>query len=185
MAVEVKFTKTEEYGAWLELFLIHIARFSLSFFGYPLMPLAILGKYVFGIKEIWLLNDTKDGDFGDFKWKLKTLRKYKRVKAKWLKNIILFILWFFRNHSWNFYRKFIPDHNAGEVHEYEKRINTTGNNVVLQWCTRAGTHGKDYTLFRVFPDGKLFFRWSKANAKKERWFGAGGSEYKMRMKPIF
>jgi hypothetical protein len=171
--LEMGISKTEEYGAWLELFLIHIARLSLSVFGFPLMPFALILKYLFKVKDIWLLNDTKDGDFGnDPNWK-----HYGKPK------IITFFLWFLRNHSWNFYRKFLPDfRRGGEIFEYRVITNTTSNKTILMWCRRGIWLGKNYTLFRVFEKGKVFFRWSWANKDREAWFGAGGSEYKFRIK---
>jgi|GEM_PF-5183908 len=192
-------TKTEEYGAWLELLLIHTARFSLAAFTFPVVPcflfvkyghwfflllafsipIAMILKYVFGVKDLWLLNDTVDGDFGD---PVEIDKKNYEDKS----SEFLFLWWYSRNFNWNLYRKFLPDFRPGaEVFEEDVRINTTNKKDTLLWCKRGELTGKNYTLFRVFEGGKVYFRWSWANHRKEIWFGAGGTEYKFRMKPIF
>lgn len=167
-------SKKEIWSFWVELSLIQIARFSLSFFGFILLPFALILKYQFGVKDIWLLNDTKDGDFGnDPNWK-------HYDKPKWVR----FFLWFFRNHSWNFIRNFNPEWNAGEAFEYKIIKNTTGKDVKWVWCTRLGTHGTHYIAYRVFEGGKVYCRYSTANHRKERHYGCGGERYKIKRKPL-
>ena len=179
--MEVEFTKTEEIFAWVELFLIHIARFCVGFLGIVLIlpiPISILLKYKLGVKNVWFLNDSAGGDEGEEWW----LKENKLTKGKWSTRI----RWWFRNYVYNFYLYFLPETRpGGEVSEYQKKINTTDSNAILQWCERKGLLGKDYTLFRVHPKGKVYFRWSKATKGREVNFGAGGSEFRLRMKPIF
>jgi len=194
----------KEYkAARRRLVFCHISRFLISavavlsvlsiffVFAFPwLIPLtlftpgSIILKYVFKVKNVWILNDYEGNDSGQKWW----------LKKKGLKpGLITSILWWFRNHSWNYYKKFDPDWNAGQVYEYELRINTTeipGRETIWVWCSKYATknnppiYGEHLLIYRVFEGGKVWFRHSKASPNKELQFGYGGNEYRWRKKPI-
>jgi hypothetical protein len=138
----------------------------------------ILKNYL-GVKyKFWWLNDTLDGDFGADWW----------LKEKGLKKgIWSAISWFGRNHSWNYISQFKPHWNAGKIDEFlviENTINCIlSRNRITKW-TRADKekkiYGKNYIAYRI--DGKTYCQWSYAC----KWFhiqlGAGGSEYRFRIK---
>lgn len=168
--------KRELFWFWVETALIHISRFSLSLFGFPLLPFAVLLKYGLKVKGLWLLNDTPDGDFagGQDWWK-----HYN--KPKWIR----FILWWFRNHSWNYLMHFKPDWRGGETAEFVTIEDTTSTDKRWIWCSRAGIHGKNYIAYRVYEDGRLFARYSKASYDREIQAGCGGNRYKLKKKPLF
>lgn len=138
-------------------------------------PGALILKYQFGVKGIWVLNDTKDGDFGD----PAILKKYgHQNKSK----VFKFIWWFSRNHSWNFNRKFKPDWKAGEYVEMmiiEQDLPDGADD--FTWCEQEGIHGVNYVAYRVYAGGKVMCRYSRADKNGERQYGAGGNEYVFRI----
>jgi len=155
-----------------------------SFFGFPLLPIAYILKYWFKVKGLWLLNDTVDGDFGS----KKELKAAGRKECRTLGN---FWWWWFRNHSWNFNRKFIPEWNDGECEEFriiKSNIFKPGTNIEDQkkirwaWCSKNGIHGHHYIAARI--NGKIECRFSEANDKMQRQMGSGGNEYRFRFKNL-
>lgn len=165
---------------WRNYDLFIIRWFCVSFFGFPLLPLAYIGKYYLGGKNIWLLNDTKDGDFGD----PAELRKAGRNPGRTFGN---FMWWWFRNHSWNYNRKFIPNWNGGQAEDF-RIIRTSLTNEQIErnrwaWCYQNGWHGYHYIAARI--NGKIECRFSEANDKMQRQMGSGGNEYRFRFKGIW
>ena len=158
-----------------------------SFFGFPFLPFAFILKYWFNVKGLLLLNDTPDGDFGNFKWKLKVLRKYKFIKVRWIRKLILAILWWFRNHSWNYTRKYLPNWKDGAA-SFFMIISTSLTKEQIEknrwtWCSINGIHGHHYVAAII--NGKLECRFSEADNKMQRQMGSGGNEYRFRFKGIF
>ena len=151
----------------------------ISFFGLPLVPLAYILKYKFGVKGLWLLNDTEDGDFGS----KKELEEAGRKGGKTWGN---FWWWWFRNHSWNFNRKFIPQWNGGKA-TFFKIISSTLTKEQIEedrwtWCSKNGIHGHHYVPAII--NGKLECRFSEANDTMQRQMGSGGNEYRFRFKGL-
>jgi hypothetical protein len=197
-------TEKEYKQSKIRVILIHVMRFTLSFItllsvaslffvlAFPwlipfalFVPSCIALKYLFNVKGIWILNDHEGGDFGEKWW----LDKKGLKPGLWSA-----ILWWFRNHCWNFYKLFNPDWNNGEVYEYEIRINTTNipeSETIWVWCSKYATkknppiYGEHLILYRVYKGGKAYFRHSKATPEKEFQFGCGGNEYRIRKKPLF
>jgi hypothetical protein len=147
-----------------------------SFFGFPFIPLAYILKYWFGIKGLWLLNDTKDGDFGD----PKELKKADRKIGKTWGN---FWWWWFRNHSFNFNRKYIPNWNAGKAEDFRVIKSNISKHNRWTWCSQNGVHGYHYIAARI--NGKVECRFSEASPEFQRQMGSGGNEYRFRFKGIW
>ena len=151
----------------------------ISFFGFPFIWLAYILKYKFGIKGLWLLNDTVDGDFGS----KKELEDAGREPGETWSN---FWWWWFRNHSWNFNRKFIPQWNGGKAESF-KVISTSLTREQIEedrwtWCSKNGIHGHHYIAAII--NGKIECRFSEANDKMQRQMGSGGNEYRFRFKGL-
>jgi len=162
-------TNKEITAFWNKWDLIIISWNAVSFFGFPLIPFAYVLKYWFGVKGLWLLNDTVDGDFGD----PNELKKAGRLhKSKFLN----FWWWWFRNHSWNYICKFKPSSNGGGVYEHRVLIGETYNPV---WLKEKGIF---HVCYRGEKDGRIECRYSEITDKVEKHFGAGGFRYKLHYK---
>ncbi len=173
-------TDKEIQGYWNRYDLFIILWNLVSFFGVILIfpiPISYLLKYKFGVKGLWLLNDTKDGDFGD----PEELKKAGRKEGRTIGN---FIWWWKRNHSWNFNRKFTPEWNGGDVKDFRiiMQILPTGSDK-FTWCSKDGVHGINYIAYRV--NGKVEVRYSRAGENHEKQLGSGGNEYRFKIKNIF
>jgi len=145
------------------------------------VPINILLKYVFGVKNLWLFNDTKDGDFGAEWW----LKETGHSKGLWSA-----FLWWWINHSWNYIRQFIPEWKKGEVDK-----NSEGKDIFIaikdtlnkktdygRWTRASGKDvifGTNYIAFKI--NGKTYCQYSYANKYFTLQLG-GGSEYRFRMK---
>jgi len=150
-----------------------------SFFGFPFIWLAYILKYKFGVKGLWLLNDTEDGDFGSKKELEAAGRKEGRTWGN-------FWWWWFRNHSWNFNRKFIPEWNGGAF-DFIMIIASSFTDEQIKdnpwiWCNQKDNHGYHYVAAII--NGKLECRFSEANDKMQRQMGSGGNEYRFRFKGL-
>jgi len=150
-----------------------------SFFGFPLLPFAYILKYKFNVKGLWLLNDTVDGDFGSEN----ELEKAGRTADKTLGN---FLWWWFRNHSTNYNRKFIPEWNGGKAEEFRIISLSLTREQILKnrwtWCSKNGIHGHHYIAARI--NGEIECRFSEATDKMQRQMGSGGNEYRFRFKGL-
>lgn len=170
-------SEKEIQAFWNRWDIIMISWFLVSLFGFPLLPFAYILKYKFGVKGLWLLNDTVDGDFGD----PDVLKEYGRSNKSKLSN---FIWWWFRNHSWNYISKFNPEWEGGKTKDFLIIKTTLTREQILnnpfQWCTKKGVHGLHYIAYRI--NGKVYCRYSEANAKRERIFGAGGDRFKLKIR---
>lgn len=167
-------TDKEVKGFWNRFDLIIISWNVVSLIGFVFLPIALLLKYVFKVKGIWLLNDSKDGDFGD----PVVLEKYGYTdKPKWFR----FLWWWFRNHSWNYIEKFKPTCNSSKSQVSEYRIfhdsRGTGNTEWLQ------ENGLFYICYRCKETNKVYCRYSKVTDKIIKQMGAGGDRYKLHLKP--
>ena len=173
-------TKKDLKKYWADYDLFILKWNLVSFFGFIFIPFALILKYIFKIKGIWLLNDTEDGDFGSYN----ELKKAGRLdKSKWSN----FWWWWFRNHSWNFNRKFIPEWNGGKAESF-KVISTSLTREQIEedrwtWCSKNDIHGHHYVAAII--NGKLECRFSEANDKMQRQMGSGGNEYRFRFKGLF
>jgi len=151
----------------------------ISFFGFPLLPFAYILKYWFNAKGLWLLNDTIDGDFGS----KNELKKAGRKEGKTLGN---FLWWWFRNHSTNYNRKFIPEWDGGNAEEFTIISTSLTKDQILKnrwtWCSKNGMHGHHYIAARI--NGKIECRFSEATDKMQRQMGSGGNEYRFRFKGL-
>ncbi len=165
----------QAYWNWYDWFIIRWN--CVSFFGFPLLPFAYALKYWFGLKGLWLLNGTVDGDFGNSFELWEAGRKEGRTFGN-------FWWWWKRNHSWNFNRKFKPEWRDGEVQEFRILLHDMPLGAHrFEWCTKAGFHGKNYIAYRI--KGKVECRYSAANDKFEKSMGSGGNEYRLRMKNLW
>ncbi len=170
-------TKTEIVFFYIEWALIKIAHFTISVLGFPFLPIALILKYKFGVKGIWLLNDTKDGDFGD----PKELEKSGHTnKPKWFK----FIWWWKENHSWNFILLFNPPWYGGEVEKFLTIKNTLESTDRFDWANKdEKNYGVNHCYYGI--DGLVYGRFSYASPTgliKELQLGAAGNRYKLRLK---
>jgi hypothetical protein len=145
------------------------------------VPFNILLKYKFKVKNLWLFNDTVDGDFGSEEW----------LKEKgYKKGIWSAILWWLRNISWNFIRGFIPEWKNGEVDK-----DLEGNDIFAvikntltrttdygRWTRASGKDnifGTNYIAFQI--NGKRYCQYSYANKYITLQLGAA-TEYRFRFK---
>ncbi len=167
----------QDYWASYEWFILKWNM--VSFFGFLFIPLAYVLKYWFGVKGLWLLNDTEDGDFGSYN----ELKNAGRLdKSKWAN----FWWWWFRNHSWNYNRKYIPNWDNGTA-EFFIIISTSLTKEQIEknrwtWCSMNGTHGHHYVAAII--KGKIECRFSEADHKMQRQMGSGGNEYRFRFKGL-
>lgn len=166
-------TDKEVKSFWNKWDLIIISWNLISIFGFIFLPLALLLKYQFGVKGIWLLNDTVDGDLGADWWLNE--RGY-RNSSKFIR----FIMWWFRNHSWNYINLFKPTSNsaASQVSEYRVFHDSrgTGN---TEWLKEEGFF---YICYRCKETGKVYCRYSKITEDWEKQFGAAGDRNKLHIK---
>jgi len=148
------------------------------------VPINIILKYVFNVGGLWLFNDTKDGDTGD----PEELKKANRLGKSKLSNIIW---WWFRNHSWNYNRKFIPEWEDGEYQDFrvissslihEGMLDSYIDKIRWTWCSKDGKHGHHYIAARI--NGKIECRYSEAGENLQRQMGSGGNEYRFRFKNL-
>lgn len=153
--------------------------FPLFLFGL-VIPINILLKYGFGRKGLWLFNDKENGEgSGDFGDPVEIEKAGLQHKSK----LYIVIWWWFRNHSWNFNRKFLPEWNHGQAEEFrvvKSNINT-GNR--WEWCSKDGVHGYHYIAARI--NGQIECRFSEAGPNYQRQMGSGGNEYRFRFKNLW
>ena len=156
-----------------------VSWFLISFIGFlsGAVIIAHILKHHFGVKGLWLQNDSKDGDFPPQWWLDKYDTGFKYLNA---------ILWWFRNHSWNYICLFrqpgTPDKKYVNVLESNYNLN---KGHYLEWANhREGIYGSNYQAYRV-KNGRLCMRYSFAN----KWFtfqiGSGGDRYKMMLVPLW
>lgn len=156
---------------WNKWDLIIISWNLVSIFGFIFLPLALILKYKFGVKGIWLLNDTVDGDLGADWWLEE--RGYKNSSK-----FVRFIMWWFRNHSWNYINKFVPTSNGSDPFEF--RIIFDHRNIFHPvWLQDEGAF---HVCYRGKEGGPIECRYSKVTKSWIRQFGAGGHRYKLHLK---
>lgn len=150
----------------------------------PLAPLAFFITYVLGIKRhplTYLLNSTKDGDFGAEWW----LKREKLQPGK-----LSALRWWFRNPAWNFNEWF---NNTNFEAAFITDVLTIKNTIpkptnprelskhVFYWANKESGHfGTNHLYFRV--KGVVFGRFSSRTLKREFMAGAGGNRYEFRFK---
>ncbi len=145
--------------------------FCVSLFGFLSggVIIAFILKHKFNWKfKFWWLNDTPDGDFGADWW----------LKEKGLKpGLWSAFLWFWRNHSYNYYLRFKPGWKGGEADDFKTIKNTVKGN---RWRRASKENpGVKYIAYKI--DGKVYCQWSFANKFIQIQLG-GGSEYRFRVK---
>lgn len=150
---------------------------AISFFGFISTAViwAFVLKHVFKVKrDFWLLNDTVDGDFGAEWW----------LKEKGLKpSLWSAFQWWFRNHSWNYIRKFNPPWNAGQTEEFQVIKNTLSKtDPDYGKFTRADKknqiYGTNYIAYRI--DGEVYCQYSHANRLFTFQIGSGGDRQRFK-----
>lgn len=143
--------------------------------------LKIPGYYVF-------MNDTKDGDYGADWW----------LEDKGLKpGLLSALLWWKRNHSWNYIMRYPPSWAGGSVDRdengddeflileltipEEQMYDSKGRyNRFTKASSTKGILGVNHFVYRL--DGKVWFNYSKATKYYKVQFGAGGNEYRYHIK---
>lgn len=167
----------EKLWAWSEFICVKIGHFITAVLGFPFLPIAFALKYWFGVKNIWLLNDTKDGDFGDPEWKLRKLRKFP-IKSRLIRKLYLLILWYLRNSLWNLKLLTAP---KWDVDDYQI-VYTVKNEVghPMTWVTQED-RGTNFVWFR--SHGLLFFRYS-SSGKFNIQAGAAGERYNFKIRRV-
>lgn len=169
-------TDREIKAFWNRWDLIMIRWFLVSAFG--LLSTAVIWAFILkhycGVKtKFWLLNDTVDGDFGAEWW----------LKEKgWTPGLWSAFHWWRRNHSWNYICKFAPEWEGGNTQERRIIRSTIDHEKhgFFTWCSKDGVHGLHYVAYRI--NGKVYCRYSQANKKREKIFGAGGDRYKLKLR---
>ena len=146
------------------------------------VPANFLLKYGMGTKGLWFFNDTVDGDFGD----PKILKEYGHENKS---KLFRFVWWWFRNHSWNFISEYNPPWNRGLAEDFRIiestliPLDATDHELRWTWCERKGVHGVHKIAARI--NGEVVCRYSEADAKKEKLFGAGGDRFKLKVRPVW
>jgi hypothetical protein len=132
--------------------------------------------------KFWLLNDTKDGDYGAQWWLLEKGLNPGLWSA---------FLWWWRNKAWNFYYLNRPLWYSGQVDEFrllkctidESQMYSNGKyNRFTKASKENAVYGINYYAYRI--NGKVFCNKSSATPKREKQFGAGGNEWRCYIKPI-
>lgn len=151
-----KLTTIDKIKVWLKWAGVKLLHFFVAVFGFPLLLFAFLLKYGFDVKGLWLLNDTKDGDFGGFQWKLQKLRKFP-IKNRLIIKIYLAVLWYLRNSVWNLKNLTAPKWTA-EYTIIKIVKNEVGN--PWRWVNQAD-RGTNFIYKEVA--GQLQFMYSHSN----------------------
>ncbi len=194
-------TDKEIQKAWIEYVIIHIqwVFIYLSGFFSAFVIICHFLKHVCKVRfKFWLLNDTKDGDYGTDAW-LRLINSKKGIKAfrtlfglfELKKGLYSAFLWWWRNKAWNFYYLRKPYWNAGKVDEF-RVLKCTMDKIdmmdkdVFNPFTKASKEdaifGINHYAYRL--NGKVFVSYSSATERKEKQFGAGGNEWRFWVKPI-
>lgn len=160
-------TFLEKLAVWMEWFYVKMGHFSAALFGFPLLPFAFLLKYEFGVKGLWLLNDTVDGDFGAEWWLKETGLKNKFIRA---------IRWWLRNSVWNLKLLTAPKW-TGEYDVVQVIKNDVSN--PLHWITQY-ERGTNFVYYEV--EGMLYFRFSHSNKLFNVHFGMTGERYSFKLR---
>jgi hypothetical protein len=145
----------------------------------------ILKNYLGYKGKMATCNDTEptfiEGDFGANWW----------LEKKGLKpSIWSAILWWLRNHSWNYISRFNPVWKAGSV---DKNIHGKDEFKTIKGTVKQGKNGRftrahkkkkvygtSYIAYRI--DGKVYCQYSHANKFFQIQAGAGGERYRFNIK---
>jgi hypothetical protein len=146
-------------------------------FSIPLFPVAYTLEHLFKWHYNplwWFLNYTTDGDNGADWWLKKKNLKKGRIST--------FIRWWLRNNAWNFKLLFKPEWDAGQVDVFLKITNTLINpkHRFTNADREDGIYGVHHIYYRI--NGKVYGRYSRANAKREFQIGVNGDRYKLIIK---
>lgn len=185
-------TGQELKGSKKRFAILMVKWFWVSFFGFwsTLVIWEFVFKNLLKIPGFYIfMNDTKDGDYGAQWW----------LDEKGLSpSIWSAVLWWIRNHSWNYIRKYLPEWDGGRVDkdkdgedEFEHLILTIEeedmkdskgrHNRFMKASSRKGIYGINYYVYRL--NGKVFFNYSRATPFLTIQIGAGGNEYRLWFKP--
>lgn len=186
MITDAQIKKAKRHYNWLM-----IKWFSLSVFGIvsTLVIWQFIFKNILHVKGNYIfMNNTKDGDYGATWW----------LEEKGLTpGILSAIRWWFRNHSWNYIRKHLPEWNGGQVDKdkygndeflviqltipKEQMYDDAGRyNRFTKANTSKNIYGINYYAYKI--NDKVFFNYSKANSLMEIQRGAGGNEFRWWLK---
>src|SRR5690606_29972288 len=77
-----------------------------------IVPINIFLKYGLKVKNLWLFNDTKDGDFGD-------PYEIKKAGMEDEPKLCQVIWWWLRKHSWKYISKCNPESEGGNTEDFE------------------------------------------------------------------
>ncbi|AVR43788.1 hypothetical protein C7S20_00040 [Christiangramia fulva] len=206
MDIRITDSEIKEYWTWYDKLIL---KWNLvSFFGFITTAViwAFILKHVFKVKtKFWLLNDTKDGDWGDPKELAKKrllLKENAPALFKWFIKLDGAIWWWLRNHSWNYISRYKPEWNGGSNEGFEIIKNTTpfSNEYIISrkgifeqkgiytWLTKhMKIEGELEVAYIV--NGKLECRYSKVwKDIFGRWHqkqkGSGGQYYRCNRKPL-
>jgi hypothetical protein len=145
---------------------------------------AFIARHKFNVKfKFWWLNYTKDGDFGEEKW-----RKDKGLKDK---SIWTAMRWWWRNHSWEYISLFNPPWYAGKVDKdkngkdiFRTIYSSVKDNEEYGRFTRAHKKDKNYGIkFIAYQiDQKVYFQFSAACRFIQIHMGSGGRRYRFNIK---
>lgn len=163
---------------WIRCYLVIITWNLVSLIGFlsGAVIVAHILKHQFGVKGLWLQNDSKDGDFPPQWWLNKYDTGFKYLNA---------ILWWFRNHSWNFINKFKqPSTSDNVIVIYPKGMTKKEYADKMEWSHRKGElYGTRY--IKYIAEGKYCERFSHANKIFAFQTGSGGDRYKFLFTPIW
>ncbi len=194
-------TDKEIQVAWLRYFCIHlqwvVIYLSGFFTGFVIICHFLKHVCKLGFK-FWLLNDTKDGDFGTAAF-IRLINSKKGLSAfrtlfglfKLKKGLYSAFLWWWRNKAWNFYYLRKPFWSGGAVEDLRVikctipeiyMIQNGKYNAFTKANRKNRIFGINYYAYRL--NGKVFVSYSKATEKIEKQFGAGGNEWRCWIKPI-
>lgn len=175
---------------FIKILLVLLSWFLISLIGFlsGAVIIAHILKHKFGVKGLWLQNDTEDGDFGADWWIRKVNNTRNRVNLWGLitvkKGLWSAFCWWFRNHSWNFIELFSQPNTADRekviVHYANYNLN---RGHYLKWAHhKEGVYG--WNFIKYTAEGIYCIRFSYANSWFTFQIGSGGDRYKCLMIPV-